>query len=613
MTTKTMKLALAAVAVLGVGAATAQEMGAAPTASKETVPVAAAPAASTAQAALPIPVQDEAEKTIAAVEAGGKTLQEFQKEIGAEQKTYMGTEDKAKAEKLYKPASDLVVEKLHKIKKVGADGQEYALDERMWDEGSQSIIVIGNAEAVVDDPANDETFIDVRNIKALEAYLDAKAQIIRALEVQFDSSVRASTKIDTVPTNAETEAEKAFKETYDELEKKRNDLIEEMEELDTLKRQTSKVKSKKEISLQLGALLDGVVKEIDKVPPTDKLLKIKQDCKKLSDDIRELDKIAKNVRPVPVNEIEWEGTLYAQMPLLGANVLVQAESWEKSSGTYMISMAVVWSPKLQAQAVAVARGEFSASSNGKYSVNEWMNQQALECMVGPRRFVDDCGRYINLGIAAADMDCATTLRKGNRAIADTLAFNFVAFSLFGDVEAYREVKLHYNDYRDKWTQKEKATFAKRILDTVTNKAKGALRGCVPLSQFAARKYVHPISGHHMYVVPYHLSPTLAVAAKPLIKKSFEDAVRVSKQMNSDLGERAGQREAFKDARESTQDYNEGFAKGKKDINDAIKKDGKARRDGGHAAGAEGTLPAVKAPRKNKGGAYSGDNAVDTDF
>ena len=68
---------------------------------------------------------------------------------------------------------------------------------------------------------------------------------------------------------------------------------------------------------------------------------------------------------------------------------------------------------------------------------------------------------------------------------------------------------------------------------VTNKAKGALRGCVPLSQFAARKYVHPISGHHMYVVPYHLSPTLAVAAKPLIKKSFEDAVRMAVSLGAD--------------------------------------------------------------------------------
>ena len=106
-------------------------------------------------------------------------------------------------------------------------------------------------------------------------------------------------------------------------------------------------------------------------------------------------------------------------------------------------------------------------------------------------------------------------------------------------------------------------------------------------------------------------------ASRTFKKSFEDAVRVSKQMNSDLGERAGQREALKDARESTQDYDEGFAKGKKAINDEIKKDDKARRGGGvnatHAAGAEGALPAVNAPRKNKGGSYSGDNAVDTDF
>ena len=621
MTMKTMKLALAAVAVLGVGTATAQEMGTAPVAPQKIEPVVVTP---TDPAAVPVatqvtasaPAQDEAEKTIAAVEAGGAKLQAAQKEIGAEQEKYMGTENKTEAKKLFKDAETLVIEKLGKIEKMGADGEKHRL-EAGFDEDSQSIIVIGSAVAVVDNPANDETFVDVRNIKALEAYLEAKAAIIRALETQFDADVRATTKLNSVP--AETDDEKLFKQKSEELEEKRKELAKKLEELDA--RQASVVKGNT-ISEKFGALLDGVIKKLDADYKPESLTpdkikvrdQVKKDCVALALEIKELSEVAEKLPVVPQNEIETGVRLYAEMPLLGANVLVQAESWDKETGTYMVAMAVVWSPKLQEQAVAVAHGDFAASSPGKFSIREWMGKQSLECMVGPRRFVDDRGRNINLGFAAADMNCATTLRKANRALADSFAFQFVAFSLFGDVEAYREAKATYKDYHNKWTKEDKAKFTKKLLDVVNNKAEGVLRGCMPLSQYA-REYVHPISGHRMYVAPFHLNPKLAVAAGPLIQKSFVDAGLVAKKMSHDLGERAGQRQALTDVRESKQDYNEGFAEGKKNVNTDIKKAADARRGGVkviRATGAEGTTP-VNVPRQSKGGAYSGDNAVDTDF
>ena len=621
MTMKTVKLALAAVAVLGTSAVCAQEMGVVPTAPKETAPVvAAAPETSTAvpatQTALPIPVQDEAEKTIAAVEAGGKTLQEAQKEIGTEQEKYMGTENKSEAKKLFKDAETLVIEKLGKIEKKGADGEMHPL-EAGFDEDSQSIIVIGSAVAVVDNPANDETFVDVRNIKALEAYLEAKASIIRALETQFDADARATTKLNSVP--AETDDEKLFKQKSEELEMKRQELAKKLSELD--ERQAAVVKGNT-IGEKFGVLLDAVIKKLDTDYKPESLTadkiqardQVKEQCAVLAQEIKELSEVAERLPVVPQNEIDTGVRLYAEMPLFGANVLVQAESWDKETGTYMISMAVVWSPKLQAQAVAVAHGDFAASSSGQFSIRDWMSKQSLDCMVGPRRFVDDRGRNINLGFAAADMNCATTLRKANRALADSFAFQFVAFSLFGDVEAYREAKATYKDYHNKWTKEDKAKFTKQLLDVVNNKADGVLRGCMPLSQYA-REYVHPISGHRMYVAPFHLNPKLAVAAGSLIQKSFVDAGLVAKRMNHDLGERAGQRQALKDVRESKQDYDEGFAEGKKVVNAAIKKAVEARRGEANiirATGAEGTDP-VNTTRKNRGGAYSGDHTVDTDF
>ena len=607
MTTKLMKLALAASIAIGASAAMAQEMGTA------AVPAAPAPTKPVADAA---PEQDEAEKTIAAVEAGGAELQSAQKEIAAGQEQYMGTENKSEAKKLFKDAESLVIEKLGKIEKRGADGKMHQL-EVGYDENSQSIIVIGSAVAVVDNPANDESFIGVRNIKALEAYLEAKAAIIRALETEFSAEARATTKLNTVP--AETDDEKLFKQKSEELENKRQELAKKLEELDA--RQAAVLRGHT-IGEKFGALLDGVIKKLDADYKPESLTQdkieardqVKKQCEELALEIKELSAVAKRLPVVPQNELESGVRLYAEMPLLGASVLVQAESWEKETGTYMISMAVVWSPKLQAQAVAVANGDFAASASGQFSIREWMNRQSLECMVGPRRFVDDRGRHINLGFAAADMQCATTLRKAKRALADAAAFQFVAFSLFGDVEAYREAKATYRDYHNKWTKEEKAKFTEKLLDIVNNRAEGVLRGCMPLSQYA-REYIHPISGHRMYLAPFHLNPKLAEEAGALIQKSFVDAGLVSRQMNRDLGERAGQRQGLKELRESKQEYNEGFAKGKKELKDDVKKAEGARRGGTNVrpkAGAEGTLP-EKDPRQNKEGAFSGDNAVDVDF
>ncbi len=622
MTMKTMKLALAAVAVLGAGAVCAQDMGTAPAATAPATSAAVVPNAPTGtsvatQTTTPAPIiQDEAEKTIAAVEEGGKTLQEAQKEIGAGQEKYMATENKSEAKKLFKDAEALVIEKLGKLKKKGVDGEMHPL-EVGFDEDSQSIIVIGSAVAVVDNPANDETFVDVRNLKALEAYLEAKASIIRALETQFDADARATTKLNSVP--AETDDEKLFKQKSEELEMKRQELAKKLSELD--ERQAAVVNGNT-VGEKFGVLLDAVIKKLDTDYKPESLTadkiqvrdQVKKQCEMLAQEIKELSEMAERLPVVPQNEIETGVRLYAEMPLLGANVLVQAESWDKETGTYMVSMAVVWSPKLQAQAVAVAHGDFAASSPGRFSIRDWMSQQSLECMVGPRRFVDDRGRNINLGFAAADMNCATTLRKANRALADAFAFQFVAFSLFGDVEAYREAKATYKDYHNKWTKEDKAKFTKKLLDVVNNKAEGTLRGCMPLSQYA-REYVHPISGHRMYVAPFHLNPKLAGAASLLIQKSFDDAGLVAKKMSRDLGVRAGQRQALKDVRESKQDYNEGFTEGRNAVNANIKKAIEGRSGEPNAVrtpGAEGTVP-VNVPRKNRGGAYSGDNAVDTDF
>jgi hypothetical protein len=120
------------------------------------------------------------------------------------------------------------------------------------------------------------------------------------------------------------------------------------------------------------------------------------------------------------------------MPLLGSSVLTQAESWDKEEKIYSISLAVVWSPKLQENAVALATGEaVPSSSKGKFSPQEWLAQQDLTTMIGPRRFTDNEGNNISeLNISLNEMTAMYWFIKHYEEIGNPEYFGFFHYRRF---------------------------------------------------------------------------------------------------------------------------------------------------------------------------------------
>jgi len=76
--------------------------------------------------------------------------------------------------------------------------------------------------------------------------------------------------------------------------------------------------------------------------------------------------------------------------LYGVKVLLSAESYRDSR--YQLALAVVWSKKLCDRVLAVRKGEKVSSAPGSCTLDEWVENQQLECMVGTRTFVDADGR-----------------------------------------------------------------------------------------------------------------------------------------------------------------------------------------------------------------------------
>ena len=221
----------------------------------------------------------------------------------------------------------------------------------------QSIIVVGTSYLTAKNPAGDASFMIKRSAKAMEAYLNAKAEIIRAFSMNFSAA-------DQIATAAE------FGDTPEKVE-----VAGKIEEVKTKLASFADKAGKPELADaafddNLVATLKGLELAAPAATPDAPAggsgLAAERDA--LVADVQAALDAAKAIPMEPVNETTSSVSLMAKMPLLGATVLTQAESWDKNEGLFEISMAVLWSPKLQAEAKNLAAGTPEpASKKGRFS------------------------------------------------------------------------------------------------------------------------------------------------------------------------------------------------------------------------------------------------------
>ncbi len=494
-------------------------------------------------------------------------------------------------------ARDLVLQNLEKL------GLHVSYDaERM------AIIQIGTAEIIMKDPANEPNFMAIRAVKANEAYLDAKAKVIRAINDDFSAMDRAL----TLAEFGKDETYRKFTEAQAALEAKRDALAEKLSQLDDA--EATRIRGVT-MSDRFGMILEGIAGRLDeKVRAKDiaeqkKALaeELKAECAQLQADYKALEKSAESIPKFPENELESTVKMLSKMPLLGSSILTQAESWDDTACIYSVSMALVWSPKLQENAIALASGKAVPSRKGEYSPHEWIRKQNLVNMVGPRRFTDKDGNTIFVGFAAADMTGRVIDRKAKKMLAEVEARKAVAFSLMSDMEAYRETTEHFREYGD-----DNLVSLKKLNDVVSQKCDINLRGCLELAQ---KELTHPITGRRIYVVAYYIDPHLVKDAAEILRKSSEGLIRQERETQFRRGQADGMRNAIEAQRASKDEYNRGVADGAGGI---ITQDGAAMVPA-KAPPAEAVSAGASGSRRpsgdggSKGGAFSGDTIIDTDF
>lgn len=448
-----------------------------------------------------------------------------------------------------------------------------------YDPAKKSIVVIGSAYLAAKDLSVDKMFMTKRSAKAMEAYLNAKAEIIRAFSMNFSAA-------DQIAMQAEF-----------------GDSEEEVQLADTIEGVQEKI----------AAFAGKAGKpELADLPFDDKLVSALKGFTTAGLAVEAADLAAEAAKAVakanavprePINETTSSAKLLSKMPLLGATVLTQAESWDRTDGVYEIAMAVLWSPKLQQEAKALASGNPEPSEKkGKLSAQEWVARQDLLAVVGPRRFTDKDGNAIVVGVAARDLAGIPVVKmKPAKQLADTDAMKYVATSLLCDLEAFREAKQSLAEYAD---DSSKAT--ESISDKISSKTDLQLSGVLRLG---TKEGLHPISGRKTYAVAYYLSPELSRDAMERIKQLYADAVTVENATKFKRGQLAGMEEKLDAARKSDKKFQEGKAEGSAAVAARVKADEmKAKTTG--PQGSSGVKQGAAS-----GGAVSGDDldSVDLDF
>lgn len=478
----------------------------------------------------------------------------------------------------------------------------------------KSIIAQGTSYATVRDPANDETFMALRTAKATEAYLLAKIDVIRSISTDFTAFDRATTSAKYGESNVEkvfAQKQAAFAAKRAEFEKKLAQL--DSAEADALEGVT--------FNDRFGAILDGMAKKINKEYDSEKISAdkkakyeaLKSECEVLKAEFEALQADAENIPATPKNEVESGVTMLAKMPLVGSSVLTQAESWDESTKQYSVSMAIVWSPKLQESAVKIAAGNYEPGKDlGTLTRKEWIDMQDLAAMVGPRRFVDKNGHPYFVGVAAADLTCQNSDIKGRKMMADAEARKAVAFSLVGDLQSYEDYKMHLKEYQSK--SDDLRSIVQDLVSKMGQKAVINLQGCLSMRN---RTLTHPITGRKTYVTVFYVDPILAKDAAEILKSNYAASEVITKATQYKRGVHAGMEAQLKATRESKAEFSRGKADGQKQLQDETKAmESRVRPKPARkavSAGAAGSGETRKAPGKSRGGSYSGDGAIDTNF
>lgn len=483
-----------------------------------------------------------------------------------------------------------------------------------WDPDKKRFIAVGMAELKCKDPAKDKNFQNNRRLLMKEAALNAKTDILRFLLMEMS----AEDKIFSPETaNLDAVIEKEAIQLRNDVERQKEVLAKLLEKKDRL---DAEILHGTPFSKRLDDLMAAAIKKLDKEYNANKhdeaaAARYREAVENLKREKAHYDELVKKVNSQKGKILKTRKSvveLTAAMPIFGATVLLQTESWDKD-GTYQVAVMMVWSNVLERAARSILTGEnFSVKPKAENAtVHKWLSKQDLSSMVGSRQYIDNKGNRWFLGVAAESVSRKLNpeFRNFNRRRALAMATQEAGYAVFSDAYSHEvaqeimNVRSAGND--DETINQTAKTFAGNLSQKIS---KLKLRGGQPLLSKVVR---HPITGDDIYVVVYGFNPANYGPALKAWERNYATKTQMLRHQTVERGRQAAVDDAVKAATNDPNDFKRGYNKQKKSLNRELQR--RQQKKGGVRVYNNKGSNTKSAPAKSTSGTFGGDTDVSDDF
>ncbi|WP_286313954.1 hypothetical protein [Turicimonas muris] len=405
-----------------------------------------------------------------------------------------------------------------------------------------------------------EKLVLIRPLKYTEAYLYAKADIIKAIRVNLS----AENRVMLPETGMSTEFDRRRDELNRLLAQKTKELQESMKEAGAMKEDTVGDVSKSDLYREgIAAVLNklGWTVEIDKLKQA-QAEKVRQKKAELLELQAQIDALKKEIEDnkaqlskTSTSEVE---TL-ASMPLSGAMALAQFESLKNDE--YQVAVVVGWSPEHAKYITDTFAGKpINTTLHGTQTFKEYLNAQkpAMASSIGGRKFIDKNGVIHILGIGASPIiGSSSAARDAAKISAEAQAQSQVAYALYGDVKAWTHFKQ--KAVEAKTGQGDKTDIVQSAAQDLSESVKNLqIHG---LQKRFERVLTYPLTNQKILVNVVEYSYKNANLARNAESDSYHAAAQMESQNKAYQGEKAGKEAVVKAAQNSRTSYQAGYSSG----------------------------------------------------
>ena len=392
-----------------------------------------------------------------------------------------------------------------------------------WDDKKKRMFVVYSESFDSEDPQYDDSFITKRSVFATLVTMGAKAKFVEFMRTEMSA-------IDQI-TAPGTDVHAALNKKYNDAIKKINVQNKKLEKL------LKEVDETEAIKLagvtwddRVNAYADALIKKLDESysvmaieeKQKVKYAKAKNRYKEAALIMKEVEEEAASIQGTVTLESRSMVETLAKAPLLGAIVLVQAESWNEEEEKYEIATLMVWSPKLEQAAKAIITGEqVSLKPKNAISVSKWLKTQDVATLIGPRQYIDEKGERWFIGAYSMSIEGSSSLVRKNKGIADLMARKEAVMALYADIETQKQAEIVMQTKSADLSGKDNTEVATSFAETTRQSIKN--RQVNGLSKLFSKKVIHPISGHKIYVIAYGISASSAASALQAEYSLFESA------------------------------------------------------------------------------------------